>query len=199
MQGLEHWNDIIDDHPVLTEEQEIALAKQRDEGGRRGDEALDKLILHNLRAVVQRVEMMNCKPDLKHDLMSAGVLKLRHAATKWTPMPGRRFYHYAFMWIREGVTKEAKGNWHDHDSIDAERHNRGYEDTIMGATEDNHDFLHADALEILTERELEILISRAIEFADESDEELANRLGIKPESVCKLLAGTIRKLIKSAA
>lgn len=199
MEGLEHWDSIIDDYLVLTEEEEISLAKQRDEGGKRGEEALNNLILHNLRAVAQRVMMMKCRPDLRHDLMSAGVIKLRHAATKWKPMPGRRFYHYAFMWIREGVTKEAKSNWHDDFSLDAEANDSGTRDTIVGATEDDHSFLDAEALSVLTVREREIIASRANNFNDESDDQLGARLGIRPDRVCKVLAGGILKLLKRAA
>lgn len=199
MQGLEHWNEMIDAHPVLTSEEEVKLAKQRDEGGRRGDRAIDKLIMHNLRAVVKRVEMMNCKPELKHDLMSAGVIKLRHAATKWTPMEGRRFYHYAFMWIREGVTREAQANWHDDQSLDAEGDDGEKRDNIVGSKEDSHEFLNAEVLNRLTEREREILKSRAIDYADETDEELAARLGVKPASVCRMLTGSIRKLLALAS
>lgn len=205
MEGLEHWNDIIDAHPVLEWQEQVALAKQRDEGGRRGQDALDKLVLHNLRAVVQRVEKMNCKAELKHDLMSAGVLGLRKAAERWQPLQKEGydkpapFATYAFLWIREAVTNEAKRNWHDHQSLDNESPEGDTRDTVVGAIEDEHLHLSADVLSVLTARERVIIESRLVEVAGESDEELAARLGVKPESICKMLTGGIRKLIAQAA
>jgi RNA polymerase sigma factor (sigma-70 family) len=203
MIGLEHWNDIIDDHPVLEWQEQVALAKQRDEGGRRGQDALEKLVMHNLRAVVNRVERMNCRPELKADLMSAGILGLRKAAVRWQPIHKKGydkpapFVVYAFMWIREAVTKEAKANWHDNQSLDSD--DGGGRDSIVGATEDSHDFLSADVLEILTKSERIILKSRAVDFDAESDDDLGSRLGVKPGSVNRMLFGSIRKLLTRAA
>lgn len=205
MTGLEQWDSIFDDYPVLHWTEHVKLAKQRDEGGRRGQDALEKLVLHNLRAIVSHVDRMNCRAELRGDLFAAGIIGLRKAAVRWQPIQKEGFDQpapfatSAFLWIKEAVVKEARKNWHDHQSLDAETDDGETRDTALGSAEDNHDHLSLDVLEILSEKEREILKSRAIDFREETDEELALRLGIKPHSVCKMLSSSICKLLARAA
>ena len=200
--GLEHWDEMIDAHPVLSVEEELALYHEREKGGRRGEAALEKLILHNLRAVFERVRRMNSDATHAHDLMSAGVLGLRKAAIKWAPMEGRRFYHYAYLWIKEGVIKEAKKLWRDDISLDAPTSTDEGEfsaDTVLGAKEDSHLHLSSDLMMTLTEREKIIVQARLVDISEESDEELSTKLGVKSESISKMIFGSISKLLHRAA
>jgi len=205
MIGLEHWDAIIDQYPILTWQEHGELAKQRDEGGRRGAEALDKLVLHNLLAVAKRVEQMNCKPDLKHDLMSAGMLGLRKAAERWQPIQKEGFDQpapfitSAYWWIREAIAKEAGQFWHDDFPLDAEDDGDQSRDSIIGARSDNYDFMSVEALAVLSKNERAIINARSVDFTGEDDEELSRRLKIKPSSLGEMLERGILKLLNHAA
>lgn len=211
MSGLSLWDDVIAAHPVLPWQEQVALAKQRDEGGKRGDDALEKLVLHNLRVVVQHVGRMNAKDSDKHDLFMSGLMGLRKAAERWVPMqkPGfskpAPFPSYAFLWIREGVTKEAKRIWHDDVSFDApsghDDDSSGHEtfkDASLGSDEQDHLSLDSTLLDLLTDREKEIVEARLLDVSNESEEELAARLGLSPKSVLPMLHRSIQKLLSAA-
>ncbi|MBK1834999.1 sigma-70 family RNA polymerase sigma factor [Roseibacillus ishigakijimensis] len=210
--GLSHWDDIISTHPVLDWQEEGALARQRDEGGRRGEEALEKLVLHNLRAVVQHVERMNAKECDKHDLFMSGLMGLRKAAERWKPMhkPGYKkpapFVTYAYLWIREGVNREARKLWKDEDSLDAPLGNEadsadGHEtrkEAACGEEEQEHLAFDASLLKLLTAREREIVTTVYLEPDGETPEEMAARLGLAEKSVLPMLYRATRKLIAAA-
>lgn len=85
--------------------EEVALCakiKQHDE------EALHKLVMHNLRFVVSVVKRMPVaqygKLDLE-DLISAGYEGMIKAAKKWEPQEGIRFVGFARPFIERGVVR----------------------------------------------------------------------------------------------
>lgn len=203
MDGLDHWNDIIDAHPVLPWQEQVELAHQRDAGGKRGQDALDKLILHNLRAVVQRVERMNCRAELKADLMSAGVIGLQKAASRWKPMQKdghskpAPFPAYAFLYIKEMVIKEAKKNWHDDLSIDGIDEDSA--DDIVGSAEDSHDYLDSTVLDVLKGKERIIFERLIIQNTQEDPKDLGLKLNLKPMTVRKLFYRAVSKISSLAA
>lgn len=211
MSGLALWDETISSHPVLHWQEQVALAHQRDEGGARGDDALEKLVMHNLRVVVQHVERMNAKDSDKYDLFMAGLVGLRKAAERWKPMQKAGFSKpapfpsYAFLWVREGVTKEAKKLWHDDISFDAESGSEedsdGHEtfkDASIGSDEQNHISFDATLLDLVTPREKEIIKARLLDFTGETEEEIASRLAIAPHSVLPMLHRSIQKMMKAA-
>ncbi len=210
MHGLEHWNRVIDRHPVLPWQEQAALAALRDKGGKRGQAALDKLVMHNLRCVVEHVERMNAKDTDKHDLMAEGILGLRKAAERWKPVqkPGydkpAPFTTYAYLWVREAVTKAAKKMWHDSVSLDAPARDGGEDggeslrDTAIGGAEDETLHLDAGLLGILTPGEREIVETCLVRATGETDEQIAARLGLSPASVTMMLTRSVRRLMQAA-
>lgn len=105
--GLDLLNDIfviIDDHPMLPEEENQALARRV----RAGDtEARDMLILHNLRLVVSIVKPYlrthTIRTKLAQDIMHEGIIGMMAAVDRYDPDRGYRFSTCAVWWIRQGI------------------------------------------------------------------------------------------------
>lgn len=105
--GLDLLNDvfvIIDEHPMLAEEDNQALARRV----RAGDtQARDMLILHNLRLVVSIVKPYlkthTIRTKLAQDMMHEGIIGMMTAVDRYNPDLGYRFSTYAVWWIREGI------------------------------------------------------------------------------------------------
>ncbi len=92
----------IRNYKVLNKEEELELllrAKQDDE------EAKDKLILSNLRLVVNIAKNYVNKGLGFIDLISEGNFGLIHAIEKFDPSKGFRFSTYAVWWIKQSITK----------------------------------------------------------------------------------------------
>ncbi|PJE65721.1 hypothetical protein COU91_00165 [Candidatus Saccharibacteria bacterium CG10_big_fil_rev_8_21_14_0_10_47_8] len=88
--------------PLLTEKQEIELAKRIEEGD---SSALNHLIQSNLRLVVSIA-----KPHVGHgldllDLIQEGTFGLTRAAELFDYRKGYKFSTYATWWIRQSVTR----------------------------------------------------------------------------------------------
>jgi RNA polymerase primary sigma factor len=105
-------NDFLTDYlqslygiSVLDSEAEYALA----ECIARGDEeALEKLVKHNLRFVVYTVRKLtawNHSRVPQEDLIGLGNEALLKAATQWTPSNGAKFATYAKRFIIRGVER----------------------------------------------------------------------------------------------
>jgi RNA polymerase primary sigma factor len=91
--------------PTLTRQEEIDLAVLIAQGN---EEALDKLVTHNLRFVVSVIKKM---PNWSHsnmpmeDLLSFGNEALMNAARTWKPMGKIRFASYAKKFIHFDVQR----------------------------------------------------------------------------------------------
>ena len=91
--------------PTLTLEDEAKLADLISQGD---EQALEKLVTHNLRFVVSVIKKM---PNWSHsnmpmeDLLSFGNEALLHAAQSWKPMGKIRFASYAKKFIHFDVNR----------------------------------------------------------------------------------------------
>ncbi|MFN3152111.1 RNA polymerase sigma factor RpoD/SigA [Bremerella sp.] len=119
--------DVIEypDEPILTHEQEMALARRFQaavEGGEKldddelgeqysqiakyGREAQAQLILSNVRLVSLRLKRFISVSRLSHeDLFQEGMLGLFRAARKYDPERGFRFATYAAWWIDQFIRR----------------------------------------------------------------------------------------------
>lgn len=106
-------NDILSEYlrslygiePLSTEE-EHALAKRIAEGD---EEALEKLVTHNLRFVVYVVRNMSAWQHGKvpvEDMVAMGNEALFTAARRWTPTNNSKFATFAKPFIFKGVRRE---------------------------------------------------------------------------------------------
>jgi RNA polymerase primary sigma factor len=118
----------LSSHDLLSQERVVALARKLTAGQRalelldagvtdaeqrrrlvkevrRGREARDELLLHNLRLVLSitgRYKVEGLSPE---DLFQEGVLGLMHAIEKFDPDMGWRLSTYATWWIRQSVER----------------------------------------------------------------------------------------------
>jgi RNA polymerase nonessential primary-like sigma factor len=89
-------------NPLLTPEQELALARL----SRKGDDvARQKMIEHNLRLVVNIAKHYLNRGMPLLDLVEEGNLGLIHALDKFDPERGFRFSTYATWWIRQNIER----------------------------------------------------------------------------------------------
>lgn len=88
--------------PLLTAEQELALAWRAAEGDL---EAQHRLIEANLRLVVSIARRYTSPEIALLDLVQEGNLGLLRAAQKFDPRKGFRFGTYATWWIRQAVSR----------------------------------------------------------------------------------------------
>lgn len=99
----------IEKHTVLTREQEFNLAlrvhKQNDL------EAAKKLILSNLRFVVNIAYEYASYGFQLSDLIQEGTLGLMRAVKKFNPHRGYRLISYAVWWIKAGIQNYIMNSW----------------------------------------------------------------------------------------
>ena len=93
--------------PLLTNEEELALAKK----AKHGDVAsIQKLTVHNLRFVVSVAKQYQGQGILLEDLINEGNLGLIRAAQKFDESRGFKFISYAVWWIRQGIIQTITEN-----------------------------------------------------------------------------------------
>jgi RNA polymerase primary sigma factor len=90
-------------HPLLTKEEEIALAQRIE----RGDlAAKERMVNSNLRLVVSIAKKYQGLEDMQLlDLIQEGILGLIRAAEKFDHRKGFKFSTYATFWIRESIQR----------------------------------------------------------------------------------------------
>ena len=99
-----YFND-IGNIPLLTQSEEIELAKEIEKGGLKGKQALDKMVASNLRLVVSIAKPYAKKGVPISDLIQEGSIGLMHAAQKFEWDKGFKFSTYASWWIKQSITR----------------------------------------------------------------------------------------------
>jgi RNA polymerase primary sigma factor len=105
--GPEHERDILDQYlhevsktPLLTQKEEIALARKV----RAGDqESMQELVKRNLRFVISVAKKYQNRGLPLTDLIGEGNVGLLTAARKFDPDQGVKFISYAVWWIRQAI------------------------------------------------------------------------------------------------
>jgi RNA polymerase primary sigma factor len=99
--------DILDQYlyevsktPLLTAQQEVAIAKRVRAGD---DEAMQELVKRNLRFVISVAKKYQNRGLALTDLIGEGNVGLLTAARKFDPDQGVKFISYAVWWIRQSI------------------------------------------------------------------------------------------------
>ncbi|MGL5205403.1 MAG: RNA polymerase sigma factor [Metamycoplasmataceae bacterium] len=90
---------------LLTAEEEIALAKRIEKGGRDGKKAKEILIRRNLRLVINNAKKYKNRGLSFIDLISEGNAGIIKAVSKYDWRKGFKFSTYATWWIRQAITR----------------------------------------------------------------------------------------------
>jgi RNA polymerase primary sigma factor len=106
-QSIERYLQEIGKIDLLTDEQEIVLAKRVKKGDRR---ALETLVKSNLRFVVSVAKQYQNSSLSLNDLINEGNLGILKAAQKFDETKGFKFISYAVWWIRQSIIQALSEN-----------------------------------------------------------------------------------------
>ncbi len=102
-ESLDRYLTEIAHEPLLSPEDEAALAAKVHQGGRVGEEARDRLVRSNLRFVVSVAKQYQHQGISLTDLINEGNMGLVKAAEKFDETRGFKFISYAVWWIRQSI------------------------------------------------------------------------------------------------
>ncbi len=102
LNAINIYYDDVKNIPVLTREEEIALAKEIKNGN---EEALNKLVVSNLRLVVKIANKYGIRYLPTLDLIQEGSIGLILAAKKFDYTKGVKFSSYAGIWIEQKINR----------------------------------------------------------------------------------------------
>lgn len=98
--SIDKYLNEISKLPMMSEEEEVAVAKRIREGD---TEAMSILIQSNLRFVVSVAKQYQNQGLALNDLINEGNIGLIKAATKFDETKGFKFISYAVWWIRQSI------------------------------------------------------------------------------------------------
>lgn len=102
-ESLDRYLSEIAREPMLTPDEEAALAQAIHKGGLEGDRARDRLVNANLRFVVSVAKQYQHQGISLIDLINEGNMGLVKAAEKFDETRGFKFISYAVWWIRQSI------------------------------------------------------------------------------------------------
>ena len=102
-ESLDKYLNEISRIPMISTDEEVALAQAIHAGGKKGEVAKDKLVTANLRFVVSVAKQYQNQGVSLTDLISEGNIGLITAADKYDETRGFKFISYAIWWIRQGI------------------------------------------------------------------------------------------------
>jgi RNA polymerase primary sigma factor len=97
---LDQYLHEVSQTPLLTAQQEIAIARKVRAGD---DEAMQELVKRNLRFVISVAKKYQNRGLALTDLIGEGNVGLLTAARKFDPDQGVKFISYAVWWIRQSI------------------------------------------------------------------------------------------------
>ena len=102
-ESLDKYLTEISRIPMISTDEEVALAQAIHGGGKKGAAAKDKLVKANLRFVVSVAKQYQNQGVPFIDLVSEGNIGLITAAEKFDETRGFKFISYAIWWIRQSI------------------------------------------------------------------------------------------------
>jgi RNA polymerase primary sigma factor len=97
---LDQYLHEVSQTPLLTGQQEVAIAKRVRAGD---EEAMQELVKRNLRFVISVAKKYQNRGMALTDLIGEGNVGLMTAARKFDPDQGVKFISYAVWWIRQSI------------------------------------------------------------------------------------------------
>lgn len=98
--SIDKYLNEISKLPLLTEEEEVAVAKRIHTGD---SDALEELVQANLRFVVSVAKQYQNQGLALNDLINEGNIGLIKAAQKFDETKGFKFISYAVWWVRQSI------------------------------------------------------------------------------------------------